>query len=660
MKKLFFVVCLMLLLDTVYGKNENFAPGKGTSLSSESVGAFVEWALPVKNPLYARTDDLPNLEAYKPVDREAPLYFNKVRDATTGEYQFLNTASFFMTLSYANTSNLPTGRFTVLVLINQSDTLWIRNVESTNGNHSFGFLNITVGPFDPGEYTMELIVNTNNEVAESDESDNRYSVRITVLDDPNAFVNLAPFTPAGWSLPLYLSHFAGSLQPDFVLYNSRDLLVNMSFTNTGNIATDSFHYMLIIEEYDTLWSFQMGPILVNRIRGLNDGNIGRLPPGNYILTLILDSENTLTESDETDNRISFPFTVSYDPLNAPNLAVYGPEAWDAPLVVANQPDASESAQEFLETENLYLGFGCSNPGEIPVGAFTVSVFNNETGELVTRTLPELLPGTFHYWPNIDIGYFSPGDYTLSLRVDAENQVPESDEQDNIHTVSFRVLHDPALLPNLAPFALPESEAALIVSNETGAVTGKTEFLTTDTLRISYSGHNTTDNPAGSFAVFLTLNETETLHTENREQLGAGESFSLQDFPIGSLEAGQYTLSLLIDPDDQVLESDETDNTLSVTFSVSEPTIEPGFVPEIRSEILKAGFDPSNRVIWISRERDTPCSLVLFNTQGQVVTRIGSVAGSRIHLPARDLPAGIYCLLLNEGRQSQFGKIRVGP
>ncbi|MBN1924346.1 MAG: T9SS type A sorting domain-containing protein [Prolixibacteraceae bacterium] len=653
MRKIILLIALMFLTCLAEAKSNATKFNSKSALSSDNVMSKVN-ELPQSFRQTSKTDDLPNLEIFTYADWSAPLLFNHAPDVNTGEFEFLNTDIFFMSLSYANTTDTPTGSFFVMVLMDGTDTLWSRQVESTIANCSYGFLNIPVARLEIGNHTLELIVDTQNEVEESDETDNIYTVQITVLNDPDGFVNLAPQLDAGWVTPLFLSHFMGAIQPDFVFYNSRDIYLNLCFGNNGNLPCDSFHYMVIIESYDTIWSFDMGPIQPDWIRGINDENIGRFPPGDYTLTMVLDSENAIPESDENDNQISVDFTVFYDPGDLPNIDAFTPPEWDAPLIISNSVDAGTSMDEVLQSDNLFIGFGCSNPDELPVGPFNVSVVLNDTEVLATRSLPELLPDRFHYWPNIEIGSLDPGEYTLSLKVDADNDVPETDEEDNLYSFSFTVNYDVALMANLTPNVIPGTDAPLILSNAEEAASSITEFLTTDVVYISFSLQNNSNNPAGQFVASILKNNSDTLATQHIVGLEAGTSIDWKDINIGMLGPGEYTLSLLIDPDNRVMEQDETDNNYSISFSVSEPLA----TSVLLVKDVKIWPNPATNGIRIEFVNDTSCEIELINLCGEKLLHRSANKLSALNLNINKIPEGIHLLKITGHEFSLVQKIVV--
>jgi len=157
-----------------------------------------------------------------------------------------------------------------------------------------------------------------------------------------------------------------------------------------------------------------------------------------------------------------------------------------------------------------------------------------------------------------------GAYEIRIVADPLNQITEVDELNNELLTSFLLIASSLGLPDLQPTSLtysrtnPESSDDMLPWNVATTVV------------------NPTPTQAGAFTVAFLLNGVEfdrqflfALPTNGSvEVIGEFDPFIL------GLDPGTYDISVVVDPDDQVLEQDEANNTIAGALTLLSPDLYP--------------------------------------------------------------------------------------
>lgn len=251
-----------------------------------------------------------------------------------------------------------------------------------------------------------------------------------------------------------------------------------------------------------------------------------------------------------------------------NLRPMIPEGWRSPLIIANRPDALES-KDPGEDEPVYISWAMNNNGQAAATSFFVDLYLD--GVPVERwSAQELARGDSRIvqgWSDLLVrARLTPGRHELRVMVDSTNLVPESDERDNSHTITFewpegmastRPPTAPSRLPNLAPFTPPGWSSPIRIAEADGS----------DALTVEVAYRNEGLSSIGQLVqVYLYVDGVLAAKFRERDLI-AGEgvltpawSGLTQVIPISP---GPHTFTLTTDPTDLILETDEGDNTFSV-------------------------------------------------------------------------------------------------
>ncbi len=127
--------------------------------------------------------------------------------------------------------------------------------------------------------------------------------------------------------------------------------------------------------------------------------------------------------------------------------------------------------------------------------------------------------------------------------------------------------------DLAPAAYSGWDDTLVISTITGTNTSAGQFTTTDTVFVDlgWANFGTTTIPANSFTTRLALDGTTVADISTPFELPQNNGAAVTDFAIGTLGAGSHTLTLTVDVNGQVAESNELNNVRTRTILVTTPS-----------------------------------------------------------------------------------------
>jgi hypothetical protein len=124
----------------------------------------------------------------------------------------------------------------------------------------------------------------------------------------------------------------------------------------------------------------------------------------------------------------------------PNLAPAVLLDWSDAIVISNQKGTSVDTSSITSNDTLYVDFAVGNFGGMDVTAeysIRLSLDNQEVG--TWDAPPPLAANQAHFAVDVQLGPLSPGDHTLLLEADINQEVTESNEGDNAYSKHFTVV-----------------------------------------------------------------------------------------------------------------------------------------------------------------------------------------------------------------------------
>ena len=461
---------------------------------------------------------------------------------------------------YLSTDSTITTSDTVLATVTSPETLM---TVSQPGYYEHQTVTVTLpGNLVPGTYYIGGIADYNNQISESNETNNTYNVvQVTVTGpDLTEYVAVNHTTvAAGDSVTIDAYNMnlgnADSGPSTAQIYLSTSPTITTSDTVLATITTSETLATISQPGY---YDHQQVTVALP----------GNLAPGTYYIGGIADYNNQVSESNETNNTYNV-VQITVTPPPAPDLTEY---------VAVNHTTVAAGDSITIDAYDMNIGNAVSGASTAQIYLSTSPTITTSDTVLATLTSSDTLatisqPGYYdHQQVTVALpGNLAPGTYYIGGIADYNNQVSESNETNNTYNV-VQVTVTPPPAPDLTEY--------VAVNHTTVAAGGSLTIDAYDmNLGNGVSGPSTAQiylstSPTitTSDTVLATLTSSETLATIS--QPGYYDHQQVTVALPGNLAPGTYYIGGIADYNNQVSESNETNNTynvvqITVTAAVSQ-------------------------------------------------------------------------------------------
>jgi|GEM_PF-3957701 len=432
-----------------------------------------------------------------------------------------------------------------------------------------------------GEYNLIMVVDSGDEIVETNEEDNCWSTLAYIGEDnppqddielQAGIININNQTTINWG----------------------DILnIDTEIFNTGNSTPDPFTVSIslsqdnIPDDTDTvLHSFSIDSLPGGSSTAQNlDINLPAAgTDGDYHLIMMVDSGNVVPEPNEDDNITMVTIHVGADNPDDP------PVSEDGIDLIADDNVDFQFPYDPVWGQEIDIPVNVFNNGDTASGSFNATVVlsqNNVYGDNDDHFLTDVTfangvePGMGDFTDAMvtlpAIGTLADGDYHFLVFLDSTNAVTETDENNNIAILPATITSTPNLDPGID-----------LLVTEFGPNTPTDTFDWGIGYQFAVDIYNGGDSDAGAFTINIALSDDShfdggdtILVTESVSALAAG-SMSENDIMVtlpdaDQLADGSYHLILIADSESVITETDENNNTvefmLQIGTGVEEPPIE---------------------------------------------------------------------------------------
>lgn len=282
-----------------------------------------------------------------------------------------------------------------------------------------------------------------------------------------------------------------------------------------------------------------------------------IEPGTYELRVEIDTGSEIAERNEGNNTLIVGFSVRGTELQAEGLEL---------------PSA-----EIRQGDSLIVKSWIVNTGDRPAGGFAVGFYlNDERFDTFVYTDPDGLQEDERTQVQgvLDTRDLPPSSYDLRVIVDPDNRVPEYDEGNNAVSMPIQI-HPPA--QRLAELhvtdmrldpASPISRGSIVSCSLSVRNVGE---IDAGDVRLQLDAAQWLSDELGWAPYAPLLDLTGVPVGSLIAVLERGEATSIRmAFPTADLDEGRYRLRASIDADNETAETDDSNNTTVVSFSIGEP------------------------------------------------------------------------------------------
>jgi len=389
-----------------------------------------------------------------------------------------------------------------------------------------------------GQHSIFAVADPDNKINELAENNNLAAILITVV--------ASPVTLADLELPAADISFSNDSPKAGEAFNINATLHNRGGTDAKNFA---------VKFYDGdpgAGGKQLGPdfdipnLPANSSASLQLQAVS-LTEGGHTIFIVADPYGQVPESDETDNIGSKAITVAPNPKAPADLRIPSLSVDPSPPVEKQQANVKAVVRNDGQSEAtavlLQVYDGNPDQGASLIGEFTIPALPGDGSE-ANVTIP-WTPQTL-------------GGHTLWARVDPFNTVPESNEANNNATLTVNVQKAPPPPPDLVV-----TDRDIILSNPAP----RTGEKITITANVSNAGGADVN---GAMVRFFDGDPAQGgmqigADVTGNVQGGRSTPFTVEWDTTG--REGDHEIFVLVDPDNKIAETDETNNFASVRMHV---------------------------------------------------------------------------------------------
>jgi hypothetical protein len=248
-----------------------------------------------------------------------------------------------------------------------------------------------------------------------------------------------------------------------------------------------------------------------------------------------------------------------------NLTPYQPAGWDDKIVLSTVTGTNVSASIIYNTQTIYLDWAVINNGTSDItGAFTSKLYIDGTLH-ATYVSPSLNAGYYAYISDAVIAPLEAGSHTFKVVVDSEGNIAESNEGDNEYSRTKTITY--TVCTNLTPFQPDGWDDKLVLSTSTGSNISASTIYDNQTIYLDWAElNNGSCSITQAFSTRIYVDDVLKT-TYNTPGLTAGYYAYIIDASIGPLSAGSHTFKIVVDANNNVTESDESDNEYTRTKTI---------------------------------------------------------------------------------------------
>jgi subtilase family serine protease len=496
----------------------------------------------------------------------------------------------------------------------------------------------------PGSYYILFQPDYNNQIAEPEENNGYTYVAVTVtspsVDLAVQNQSISPSTLGqGNSMRLF------------------SVLENLGNTSATNARTG--YYLstnTTLESSDLLLGFSAGDTEIpGGATSDYQHSVFTIPattaPGAYYILFVADYNNTIIETNETNNVASLPLTVN---AALPNLRIFNINTTPTTVVAGNLVAVGDSINNLGYAAAASSNIGYYLSANTTLDASDILLDQSTGGSLDFMANAGDASMSFRMATLTIPGTTAAGNYYILSVADYTNAVTEISETDNVSSVAISV---------------SATNVDLLVQNHNispaNVATGNTINATAN-----ISNQGTTPAGASSVSYYLSSNTTfETsdvlLGTSTGTNLASGSSaYRTASLTIpANTSPGAYQILFIADASNSVIETNETNNISRATITIASPTsvdlviqapsgfpttVTAGNNIDVSSFIYNQGVaaaSASSVGYYLSTNPTLDASDVLLNTStgGSLAANASANRSARLIIPA-NITAGTYYVL----------------
>jgi|GEM_PF-2370469 len=305
---------------------------------------------------------LPNLAPYQPTGWSSSLVcaVDSLHDTTATTSDTLNAGdTSYVSMAFANygTGDVTDTCYFYLYVDGTYTKGWY--VTSLQSNYYVPIKHAKILVSSAGSHTLSDTADATHRITESDETDNGTSENYYWKGSVTG-KNLTPYTPSGWDAPVVVSSVTGTHTNGPNYFSDSTSYIDWAVKNTGTEDIINTFYVYLYIDGSPINGWQINGLKADSMASVIDYNY-QFSEGSHTIGIFADSTNTVSETDENDNKYSHSFTFTAGggtgyTGNAEYIIITDPSFVDAFQPLAWWKTKKGIPTKIVTTDSIYSNF----------------------------------------------------------------------------------------------------------------------------------------------------------------------------------------------------------------------------------------------------------------------------------------------------------------
>ena len=397
-------------------------------------------------------------------------------------------------------------------------------------------------------------------------------------------VDLAFSTPAGWSGAFYTTGDMLYGIPKNTYSPNDTIYLRWNITNNGTSTLENWNQKCAIyidgKFFRTIENYGIANVAPGANKPFIMETIAAkdLSDGQHTIRIVIDPDNSVSETNENNNYIEHTVTVDWNQA-LPDIAFKKPENEPAAIYTTDDFYSATVKNTFSTAEDIYIRWIVSNNGTIALDSWTptfeVFINNESVGVMVADQKMDLSNdgSLYSFGGYFSAGAFEAGTYTIKIVADPANIAREYVENNNSSFCSFTVVEATQGTPDLYFSKLNSWNSPLFFTDSATSDNPRTSYAEGENIYFRWQISNNGDAAAidwdRSIDIYVDCKLYDTVSYDSLVKLGTNNSqMGYYALVNHGLSIGQHSIKLVLDPQNTVVESTESNNTITETFSIA--------------------------------------------------------------------------------------------
>jgi subtilase family serine protease len=403
-------------------------------------------------------------------------------------------------------------------------------------------------PFDLGNRYINITVDNESQIQESNEANNTFTVHL-VVGGPDLIPSRVNLTVDG-----IITEYPYPQSPTVEVDISSAVDIEALITNQGNFGTNGSFSTEFADDTNVFHANMSGSLGTGEGIILNSSWVNPGVPSLHVITIATDSADEIAEVNESNNVFTLTLVVKGPDLIPANVSV----SVSGKSSMFQYSDSPVGPVIVDISEDVRMNVTILNQGGLPAGAFRVGFLEDAqlfsmSGMLGPLNSSSTISLSNIPWPNPGVL----GDFSVTVSTDHLDSVLEVSEDNNVFEILFRIVG-----PDIVAFDL------LVDGSSPGGPVGVTGGETVLITGVAFNSGTNATPQSFSVSIYNASERDSPLSLLSVSQLMPGEYRWHNITWSAPMDYLTTTIVFEVDRDDDVFEINEENNLLETILVVT--------------------------------------------------------------------------------------------